>query len=58
MQDKKRFKDQHPAVGPRLEGALGLKVKKEQWFSKGLLKAMHDDRGKMKGKNKSVVKLR
>ncbi len=27
MQDKKDLKDQHPAVGPELEGALGSCVK-------------------------------
>ncbi len=60
MQDKKDLKDQHPPAGPGLEGALGplRKGGKETGVGKGLLEAMHIFRGKMKGKNKYVVKLK
>ncbi len=60
MQDTKDLKDQHPAAGPGLEGALGplRNGGKETGVGKGLLEAMHNFRGKMKGKNKYVVKLR
>ena len=43
MQDKKDLKDQHPAAGPGLDGALGpcVKVGEENRGGKGLLEAMH-----------------
>ncbi len=55
MQDTKRFEDQHPAVGPRLSGALGSLRKggvQEQGDSEGLLKALHAGMGTGIGKTK------
>ena len=41
MQDKKDLKDQHPAAGPGLEGALGpcIKVGKENRGRQGLVRS-------------------
>ena len=41
MQDKKDLKDQHPAAGPGLEGALGpcVKVGKENRGRQGLVRS-------------------
>ncbi len=60
MQDTTDLKDLHLAAGPWLKCALGplRKGGKETRVGKGLLEAMHNFRGKMKGKSKYVVKLR
>ncbi len=60
MQDTKDLKDQHPGAGPGLEGALSplRNGEKGTGVGKGLLEAMHNFRGKMKGKRKYAVKLR
>ncbi len=61
MQDTRKFKDQHPAVGPGLAGALGSLRKggvKEQVDSEGLLEALHVDTGTGIGKTKNAVGLR
>ncbi len=53
MQD--RFENQHPAAGPGLSGALSPLHKggeEEQGYGKGLLGAMRDDRGQVRGKTK------
>jgi hypothetical protein len=52
MQDTKKFKDQHPAVGLGSAAALGplLKGGERTGVSKGVLDAMRNDRGKGKGK--------
>ncbi len=44
MQDTRKFKNQHLAVGPGMAGALGSLRKggvKEQGESEGLLEALH-----------------
>ncbi len=60
MQDTKDVENQHPAAGPGLEGALGpcVKVGKENRGRQRLVRSDAQYRGKMKGKNKYVVKLR
>jgi hypothetical protein len=60
MQDTKDLKDQHPAAGPGLEGALGscVKVGKENRGRQMLVRSDALIRGKIKGKTKYVYKLR
>jgi hypothetical protein len=56
MQDAESLKDQHPAVGPGLAGALVplLKWGKRAEISKGVLDAMRNYRGKGKGRLRQV----
>jgi hypothetical protein len=55
MQDTRSLKDQHPAVGTGLAGALVPLLKggeKEQGQSKGVFDAMRTDMGYSEGKKK------
>ena len=53
----KKFKDQHPAAGPGLSGALGSQCEggeEEQGGSEGLLEVSHAGKGAGKGKINAV----
>ena len=60
MQDKKDLKDQHPAAGPGLEGALGpcVKVGKEDKGRQWLVRSSVRVRTKEKIENRVREKLR